>query len=93
MSKIFLIIFFVLITVCVPILIYYARKNPDPRFRPRFGELILVGLFMVAGSGGLAYVMQGIFVVDDLKLRPDANRAGTPMATPSDDSFDDEDIE
>ena len=54
-------------------LLYLAKRNPDPRFRPVAGEVILMALIMLAGSAGLAYVFQGMFKANDIQLRSDTS--------------------
>lgn len=49
---IFTLVFF---AAFVPVLYYYQRKNPDPRFRPHFGEMSMVTLFVICLCGGLGY--------------------------------------
>ncbi len=55
-----------MIGVCLPILLYWIRRNPDPRFRPRFGEIVLMSLVIVLGSSVSAFLLRGIFSVDDI---------------------------
>lgn len=50
----FWIIFSISIVSSMIILLYWARKNPNPRFRPRIGELLTGALFLVLISGGLS---------------------------------------
>lgn len=65
-SPIFWIIFSVCIVVCVPILIYYAKRSPNPRFRPRVGELFLAGLLMVSVSFGVSLGLSAMFGIEDV---------------------------
>jgi hypothetical protein len=70
-------IIFLSIAVCaaVPIIIYYYRRQPNPRFRPTMGEMTLVSLVigMVFGGGawGLASLMENPedFKLEDRLLR------------------------
>ncbi|MFN0127311.1 MAG: hypothetical protein ACKV19_11565 [Verrucomicrobiales bacterium] len=56
--------FFVLGLICaVPFLIWYYRRNPHPRFRPRLGEMAMVSLFAVMLSLGGSMLVGG--VMDD----------------------------
>ncbi len=55
-------IFFLLfMAACVPMLYYYSRKNPNPRFRPTMGEMTMVTLFCMFASGGLAVGLGSVF--------------------------------
>jgi hypothetical protein len=65
-SLTFFIIFGVAVTTCVPIWFYIAKKNPNPRFRPRLGELVLLAIIMIGGSAGLALLFTAVFGVDDV---------------------------
>jgi hypothetical protein len=54
------IIFFVLsLLAAAPVLFYYYRRSPNPRFRPRLGEMALVSLFAVFLCGGFSYFVGG----------------------------------
>ncbi len=65
-SPIFWIIFAVCIVVCVPILIYYAKRSPNPKFRPKFGEILLAGLLLVVASLGLSLGLSAVFGIEDV---------------------------
>jgi hypothetical protein len=54
------IIFFVLsLLAAAPVLYYYYRRSPNPRFRPRLGEMALVSLFALFLCGGFSYFVGG----------------------------------
>ncbi len=53
--------FLVFMAACVPVLYYYRRRNPNPRFRPTAGEMTLMTLFCAFLSGGLAVGLGGVF--------------------------------
>lgn len=55
------IFFLVFIIACLPVLFYYRRRNPNPRFRPTMGEMAMVSLFAAAFSAGMAMVIGGMF--------------------------------
>ena len=65
-STILLITFGVAIAVCIPIFLYIARRNPNPRFRPRFGELVLLAIVMIGASAGVSILFSMLFGVDDM---------------------------
>ena len=51
-------IFFVVGMVAVtPVLYYHYRKNPNPRFRPPIGEMVMLSLFALMFVGGGSYFM------------------------------------
>ncbi|MEM7385606.1 MAG: hypothetical protein AAF514_11740 [Verrucomicrobiota bacterium] len=43
------------------IVFYYARKNPNPRFRPRFGEVCLVSLIFFGVTVTASYFLSTLF--------------------------------
>lgn len=45
----------------VPVLYYIQRKNPNPRFRPNFGEMSLITLLAVFICGGMAFGLGSLF--------------------------------
>lgn len=53
--------FLVFMAACVPVLFYYRRRNPNPRFRPSNGEMAMVSLFAAALSAGLGFGIGGMF--------------------------------
>ena len=51
-------IFFVVGLIAVlPVLYYYYKRNPNPRFRPPVGEMAMISLFALLFVGGGAYLM------------------------------------
>ena len=75
------IIFFVVGVIAVtPVLYYHYRKNPNPRFRPPAGEMVMLSLFALLFVGGGSYFM-GTLLTSDPKFdenalkRPGARRA------------------
>lgn len=57
-----LVIFFaVFLAASVPLLYYYRRKNPNPRFRPSNGEMTLVSVLAVGFSFVLAFALSSAF--------------------------------
>ena len=61
-----IVIAFFIVSICavVPVLYYYQRKNPDPRFRPRFGEMLLMGILAFGFCTGGAIFMGSIMGVE-----------------------------
>ena len=55
------IFFLVFMAACVPVLYYYQRRNPNPRFRPTFGEMSMVTLFAMCLCGGLSFGLGSVF--------------------------------
>ncbi|MES2708737.1 MAG: hypothetical protein V4726_19230 [Verrucomicrobiota bacterium] len=53
--------FIVFLVAAVPILYYYQRKNPHPRFRPSFGEMTMVSIFALVICGGLSFGLGSLF--------------------------------
>ena len=60
------IIFFVCIVVSSGILLYYANRHPHPKFRPKLGELLLVGMIFFGGSVLLTATTAGLFDQENL---------------------------
>ncbi len=88
-STTFWIIFAVCVTACIPILLFYAKRSPNPRFRPKIGEVALAGLLLVALSFGFSLGMTSIFGIDEVfdgmqKHKPGGS-SRAPEATPEDD--------
>lgn len=54
----FFTIFFV---SALPVLFYIQRKNPNPRFRPGFGEMSLVTLLAISLCGAMALGLGSLF--------------------------------
>lgn len=53
--------FIVFMVAAVPVLYYYQRKNPHPRFRPGFGEMTMVTVMAVMLCGGMAFGLGSLF--------------------------------
>ena len=77
-STAFLITFSVAIAVCIPIFLYIAKRNPNPHFRPRPGELLLLAIVMIGGSAGVSILFCTLFGVDDLMRGLDKGPPTTP---------------
>lgn len=48
-----------------PVLYYYYRRNPNPRFRPTFGEMSMVSLLAFALCVGAGFGLGGIFKAEN----------------------------
>ena len=64
-TKIIIIFFVICMTVFVPLLIAWARKGGHKVFRPRIGEVVLVGIFCVFVSAGISFGLSGMFGLED----------------------------
>ncbi|MEM7145005.1 MAG: hypothetical protein AAF591_07695 [Verrucomicrobiota bacterium] len=69
---------------------YFARHNPNPRFRPRFGEIVVVSMIAVGLSGGVSFFVSGVLGTgamfqEDLDLRNLKVDVGTPGGGVKDD--------
>lgn len=51
----------VFLAALIPTLYYYQRRNPNPRFRPGFGEMLLLFVFAMAIGGPACYMMGNLF--------------------------------
>ena len=56
-----LIFFTVFFVSAIPILYYIQRKNPDPRFRPNFGEMSLFTVMAALLCGAMALGLGSLF--------------------------------
>lgn len=67
--------FSVFMAACIPVLYYYHRKNPNPRFRPPMGEMAMVTLFAVIGCAVISFGLGTLFNEDQdfkkLTQKPD----------------------
>ena len=53
--------FIIFMAACVPMLIYYRRKNPNPRFRPSAGEMTMVSLLATCVCLGISFGLGSLF--------------------------------
>lgn len=67
--------FAIFMAACIPVLYYYQRKNPNPRFRPSLGEMTMVSLFAIAGCAVISFGLGTLFDEDQdfkkLTQKPD----------------------
>ena len=59
-----LVFFGVFLAALAPVLYYYQRRNPNPRFRPGVGEMTMIAVFALF-VGGLASWFLGNFFRGD----------------------------
>ncbi len=84
-------IFFVISLVCaVPVLFWYYRRHPHPRFRPKAGEMVMVTLFAGLLSLGGSLLIGGL-MDDPEQFKPGASMGSIPM--PSDQGGADDDMD
>ena len=55
------IVFLIFMTASLPVLQYYRRRQPNPRFRPSMGEMAMVTLFAAMLSAGAGMGIGGLF--------------------------------
>ena len=56
-----LIFFGVFLAALVPVLYYYRRRNPNPHFRPRAGEITLIAVMALVVGGGACFMLGNVF--------------------------------
>jgi hypothetical protein len=75
-------IFFIIALICAaPVIYWYYRRNPHPRFRPRFGEMAMVTLFAVLLSLGGSMLIGGL--MDDPEQLKGQGGFSTMPSTPT----------
>lgn len=77
-STVFMVTFAVAMAVCIPVFLYIAKRNPNPRFRPRPGELLLLAIVMVGGAAGVSILFSSLFGVDDIVRGIDSGPPSAP---------------
>jgi len=60
------VIFIVCLLVSAGVLLYYSQRNPNPRFRPKLGELALVGIIFVGVSVAITGMTANLFDQENL---------------------------
>ena len=66
------VIFFCVGVVAVtPVLYYYYKRNPHPRFRPAFGEMVMISIFALFFIGG-GSVFMGTILSSNPKFNDNA---------------------
>lgn len=56
-----IVLFSVYLVVLTVVLYYYRRRNPDPRFRPRAGEVAVIAIAGVLLGGLACYGLGNVF--------------------------------
>ncbi len=63
-SKVFIFILIVALIVSAGVVLFYAKRHPNPYFRPKRGEVALMSIFMVLLSGGFSFMLAQLFESD-----------------------------
>lgn len=63
-SKAFIVFLIVSLLVSLGLLIFFAKRHPNPRFRPKRGEVFLLSIFLVFLSSGFSFFMSQLFEQD-----------------------------
>jgi len=81
-AQISLIFFCVGVVAATPVLYYYYKRNPQPRFRPALGEMVMVSIFALFFIGGGSVLMGTLLSsnpkFDDSSLKPNTGRKVEP---------------
>ena len=78
--------FFVIsLFVIVPFLYYYRNRNPNPRFRPRFGEMVLVAILAIGVAGGTSLGIAMLMGIDPERLSSEFDPGGRGKTSGDDD--------
>jgi hypothetical protein len=56
-----IIFFSVYLAALVPVLYYYRRRNPNPRFRPSMGEMTLITIVALMLGGTACWFLGNVF--------------------------------
>jgi len=73
-------IFILCLLVSASILLFYAKRHPHPKFRPKFGELVLVGMIFFGISIALTAMTSGLFEQENLDEKTkQAKKRKSPM--------------
>ena len=73
-------IFILCLLVSACVLLYYAKRHPHPKFRPKFGELVLVGMIFFGISLALTAMTSGLFEQENLDEKAkQAKKRNSPM--------------
>ncbi len=63
-SQVFTVCIIVSGLVTAAVVLFYAKKNPNPYFRPKKGELVMMTLFLGIISGTGSFVLSTFFEAD-----------------------------
>lgn len=75
------IVFLIFMTASLPVLHYYRRRQPNPRFRPTIGEMTMVTLFAAILSAGAGMGIGGLFN-ERLDFKKLANKPEADFGSP-----------
>ncbi len=81
----FTILFSICAVVSASIIAFWVRRHPNPRFRPRFGEVLLISIVAIFISVTVAYLGAGLFDLESKLKRADnlsGGRDSQPKASP-----------
>jgi hypothetical protein len=56
-----ILLFCVFLAALIPVLYYYRRRHPHPRFRPGAGEMLMIVVFALAIGGPACYFLGNVF--------------------------------
>lgn len=56
-----IVFFSVFLSALVPVLYYYRRRNPNPRFRPGLGEMTMIAVIALCVGGAACYGLGNVF--------------------------------
>ena len=56
-----IVFFSVFLAALLPVLYYYQRRNPHPRFRPGMGEMTLIVVFALSIGGAACFMLGNVF--------------------------------
>jgi hypothetical protein len=56
-----IVFFSVYLAALVPVLYYYCRRNPNPRFRPGIGEMTMITVIALIFGGGACFFLGNVF--------------------------------
>jgi hypothetical protein len=81
-----LVFFAVFLAALIPVLYYYRKRNPNPRFRPNAGEMTMISVLALAVGGAACYFLGDVFRSDrdfmkEFKAKPNAG-SGTSQDAP-----------
>ncbi len=73
--------FGVFLAALVPVLYYYQRRNPSPRFRPGFGEMAMIAVVTVFVGAVACFFLGNFFRGDGRSPEKFDHRAGWSKGT------------
>lgn len=79
-----LVFFGVFCLAVAPVLYYYQRRNPNPRFRPGLGEMTMISILVLGIGGAGSFVLGKFFRGDqDLRMLQDSPNEGAGWSSGS----------